>query len=84
MLRLGHISFFGIAFLNLAYAQSLFLSDNTQASTAASWLLLCGAVAMPTVCYLAAWRRWLRHLFFFPVICLVSASAFIVFQGVTS
>ena len=84
MLRLGHVSFFGIAFLNLAYAQTLFLGGADDASVLASWLLLCGAVAMPTVCYLAAWRRGLRHLFFIPVICLLFASGLVVFQGVLS
>ena len=84
MLRLGHISFFGIAFLNLAYAQTLFLRGAESASPLASWLLIGGAVAMPTVCYLSAWRRGCRQLFFIPVVCLLSAAGVIGLQGVVS
>lgn len=82
MLRLGHISFFGIAFLNLAYAQTLFLRGADTASTPASWLLICGAIAMPTVCYLSAWQRSFRHLFFIPVVCLVFSAGSVLIQGV--
>ncbi len=84
MLRLGHISFFGIAFLNLAYAQTLFVSGPGIESAPASWLFLCGAVAMPAVCYLAAWRKGFRHLFFIPVVSLLSAAGLVVYQGVLS
>ena len=84
MLRLGHISFFGIAFLNLAYAQTIFVSGPDVASTPASWSLLCGAVAMPAVCYLAAWRKDFRHLFFIPVVSLLSAAGLVVSQGALS
>lgn len=82
MLRLGHISFFGIAFLNLAYAQTLFLSGAGTGAAAVTWLLLTGAVAMPAVCFLAAWRRTLRHLFAVPVVALVAAAGLVAFQGV--
>ena len=84
MLRLGHISFFGIAFLNLAYAQTLFLRGDAAASALATWFLIGGAVAMPAVCFLSAWQRRFRHLFFIPVVCLLTAAGAIVFQGVAS
>ena len=84
MLRLGHISFFGIAFLNLAYAQTLFLAGPGTGSAAVSGFLIAGAVAMPSVCFLAAWRRGFRHLFFVPVVCLLSATGLIAIQGVLS
>ena len=78
MLRLGHISFFGIAFLNLAYANALYLLGDKQPATLPSVLLIAGAVLMPAVCYLAAWHKPLRHLFFLPVLSLLgAASAFI-------
>ena len=54
MLRLGHISFFGIAFLNLAYANTLHLLGGERPTLAPSILLIAGAVLMPAVCYLAA------------------------------
>jgi hypothetical protein len=66
--RLGHISFFGLALVNFCFAF-------TQAvmPLAASWSslamvsFLLGAATMPTVCFLSAWRKPFRHLFFIPV-----------------
>jgi len=72
--RLGHISFFGVAFLNLAYADSVRLFGAARDVPLASVLLVAGAVLMPLVCYLAAWRKPLRHLFPLPVLCLVGAA----------
>jgi len=68
--RLAHISFFGIGFINLGYA----LSIRTFALPATFWssrLLVMGAISMPLVCYLAAWKQPIRHLFFIPVVSLV-------------
>jgi hypothetical protein len=76
LLRLGHISLFGLAFVNLAYASTADRMGWTPG--AASALLVAGAVLMPAVCGLAAWRRPLRHLFFLPVGCLVAGAALVV------
>ena len=84
MLRLGHISFFGIAFLNLAYANALYLLGETHPATLPSMLLIAGAVLMPTVCYLAAWHKPLRHLFFLPVLSLLGAASAIIGGGALS
>lgn len=73
LLRLGHISFFGIAFLNLAFANTVSLAGAaTPAFTA--WSLVAGAVLMPAICFLAAWRPGFRHLFFLPVVTLISGA----------
>jgi hypothetical protein len=37
-------------------------------------LLVAGAVLMPLVCYLAAWKKPLRHLFPLPVLSLLGAT----------
>lgn len=66
MIRLAHISFFGIGLLNLAFgltARTLSLDDGLGYS---SFLLIVGAIAMPAVCYLSAWRPLFRNLFFLP------------------
>ena len=64
LIRLGHISFFGIGFMNLGMGlTSTVLGIETQA---ASSLMLVGAVMMPTVCYLSAFKPIIRHLFFIP------------------
>jgi hypothetical protein len=76
MIRLGHISFFGIALLNVAfyvtcllvYADSWILPRGI-----AGWALLVAAAAMPTVCFLAAWRKPMRQLFFVPVLGVTAA-----------
>ena len=74
MLRLGHVSFFGIAFLNLAFANTLHLLGGMHNAELPSLLLIAGAVLMPTVCYLAAWNKPLRHLFIVPVASLLGAA----------
>jgi hypothetical protein len=68
LVRLGHISFFGLGLVNLNFAFSataLHLRGNCL--TLASFSLLVGAVTMPICCFLAAWRKQLRHLFPIPV-----------------
>ena len=64
LIRLAHISFFGIGFLNLGMG----LTNKVLGveSPAASILMIVGAIAMPTVCYASAFRPVFRHLFFIP------------------
>lgn len=83
LMRLGHISFFGIAFLNLAYANSVVLLGAASHVPLASGLLLAGAVLMPLVCYLAAWRKPLRHLFALPVLSLLGAAVAFIAGGLS-
>jgi hypothetical protein len=66
MIRLAHIAFFGIGFINLSFfltAKALGLDAGLET---ASHLLVLGAVAMPLVCYLSAWKVFFCHLFFVP------------------
>lgn len=74
LMRLGHISFFGIAFLNLAYVNTVHLLGPASHVPLASTLLIAGAILMPLVCYLAAWKKPLRHLFPLPVLSLLGAA----------
>ena len=64
LIRLAHISFFGIGFLNLGMG----LTNKVLGveSPVASILMIVGAIAMPTVCYASAFRPVFRHLFFIP------------------
>jgi len=64
LIRLGHISFFGIGFLNMGMGLTGRLLG--VESSVASTLMLVGAVAMPAVCYASAFRPAFRHLFFIP------------------
>src|SRR5215469_17078279 len=64
LMRLGHISFFGLGFLNLVFAATsaqLYLRGDYFAM--ASCALVIGAVTMPLCCFLSAWQKPLRHLF---------------------
>ena len=81
MLRLGHISCFGIAFLNFAFAVTLMAAAKPLHAWA-SPLLLAGAILMPAVCVLAAWKKALRHMFPLPVVCLAGAVTLIIGSGV--
>lgn len=67
LIRLGHISFFGIGLLNLGFALTVrSLEMDPGALETASWLFILGLVTMPLVCYLSAWKMTFRHLFFVP------------------
>src|SRR5947199_9495358 len=67
MMRLGHISFFGTGFLNLAFvlsAEHLHLSEPPPVASAG---FLLGAISMPLLCFLPAWRPPLQPLLFIAV-----------------
>lgn len=66
--RLGHISFFGIALVNATFALTQHLTPLEPAfARVAMAAFITGAVTMPLVCFLTAWRKPWRHLFFLPV-----------------
>lgn len=66
--RLGHISFFGLALVNFCFAFTQSVTPLAAPwSVIALWSFITGAATMPTVCFLSAWRKPFRHLFFIPV-----------------
>ncbi|MCB1078061.1 MAG: hypothetical protein KDM64_09565 [Verrucomicrobiae bacterium] len=72
LVRLGHISFFGLGLLQLGYGLTLASGQVTQTSGS---LALGGTVAfivaqatMPLFCFLTAWRKPCRHGFPVPVL----------------
>ncbi len=82
MLRLGHISFFGLAFLDLAFLDSInYLKLSPQDCVWSSRLILIGMVSMPSVCYLSALKNEFRHLFFIPVASLLFAVGIFLFEA---
>lgn len=82
MVRLGHISFFGTGFLNLAFVLSVDHLRLEHAPRIASAAFVIGALSMPTVCFLSAWRETFRHLFFIPVASLIVAAGDFLLRGV--
>lgn len=75
MVRLGHVAFFGIGFLNLGFALTAQSLDLETGLTLTSALLIVGAVTMPVVCYLSAYRKGFRQLFALPALSLTVALA---------
>lgn len=75
LIRLGHISFFGIGLLNLAFALTARAVGLDSGLAVPSALFLIGAATMPLVCYLSAWRVIFRHLFFVPALSVTSGVA---------
>ena len=81
MIRLGHISFFGLAFINLSFALSVKVYSIYFGDQLISYLFIIGAVSMPIVCFLSAYKKNFRHLFFIPVVSLVSGVVYFIFGG---
>lgn len=72
--RLGHISFFGLGFVNILFGLTVATLHMTEPPLLplASRCLLVGAAAMPACCFLSAWRKPFRHLFPVPVGCVLT------------
>ena len=71
LIRLGHISFFGLGLLNILFGlTSAVIHLHGPGQRIASPALIVGAIAMPACCFLSAWKKPLRHLFPIPVIAV--------------
>lgn len=78
MMRLGHIACFGLGLINILYALSAATLPPSSAAAAGSVLLVIGMITMPLNCFLSAWKKPFRHLFFIPagsttiaIVCLL-------------
>jgi hypothetical protein len=79
LLRLGHVSFFGLGFVNVLFALTapqLRLGPGVLAL--AAWSLVVGGVTMPICCALMAWRKAFQPLFGLPVTTLLLGAAITV------
>ena len=71
LVRLGHISFFGLGFVNVLYALSVAAAPiPASLARAAGPAFVAGLVSMPLCCFLTAWRKPMRILFPVPVLSL--------------
>mgnify|MGYP001553950551 FL=1 len=71
LVRLGHVAFFGLGILNVMFALTLQVTGvELRYPALASISLIAGAVLMPLVCFLSAWKQPFRHLFALPVVCV--------------
>ena len=79
LIRLGHISFFGLGLLNALFALTIAVIQVPELpGRLASIGLLIGAITMPLCCFASAWRKPLRFLFPIPVTSLLGAVSLIV------
>jgi hypothetical protein len=83
MIRLGHISFFGIAFINLSFALSAVALGLEERVGIPSLLFVIGAVCMPLVCYLSAIKSLFRHLFFIPALSVIAGIILFVWSMIS-
>lgn len=73
LLRLGHIAFFGLGFLNLLFGLSArALPVSAPYADIAAGGFVVGAATMSLVCFLTAWREPFRHLFALPVVAVLT------------
>jgi hypothetical protein len=80
LIRLGHISFFGLALVNALFALTVALTPLPElAAHCASIGFLVGAITMPLCCFLSAWRERCRCLFPLPVGSLFAGASFVLF-----
>jgi len=73
LFRLGHIALAALGALNVVYGLSPVSPGLGAPAALPGTLLLAGAIAMPAVCFLSAWREPFRRLFPIPVVLLVAA-----------
>ncbi|TWT82290.1 hypothetical protein CA13_37520 [Planctomycetes bacterium CA13] len=69
LLRLGHIAQAALGMMNVLFSVSTPTTGLLETQIA-SWAFIIGGIAMPTVCFLTAWKKPFRHLFFIPVVAL--------------
>jgi len=82
MVRLAHISFFGIGFINLSFGLTINALDIQKSILIPLYLFIIGEITMPIVCYLAAIKKLFRHLFFIPVLSVLIATLVFVLGGI--
>jgi hypothetical protein len=81
MLRLGHISFFGLGGVNLMFFFTVqAMGMGGPLVNWASAALIIGGVAMPACCALMAWKIRLQFLFGIPVISLLAGAVLTLAQ----
>ncbi len=80
--RLGHISFFGLGFINLFFGVTQKTLDFPLTfAHLASLSFIVGAVTMPLCCFITAWKERMRHFFPIPVISVALGLIILLFGG---
>jgi hypothetical protein len=78
LLRLGHIACAALGILNVAYGLSPIPPGHGGRPQIIAAGLIVGGITMPLVCFLSAWKKSFKRLFFIPVAALMAAVALIL------
>lgn len=81
--RLGHVSFFGIGFINIMFGLSVRSLGLEEGVGVSSVLLVVGAVTMPLLCYVSAFKEVFRNLFFVPAVSVMAGIGLFVWRMLT-
>ncbi len=77
MVRMGHISFFGLGGINVLFAlsagwiQGQWFQAHGVPIEVASVSFIIAAVSMPVCCFVTAWKPGARFFFFVPVLSVI-------------
>ena len=77
--RLGHVSLAALGAFNVLFAFSPLPHTRVVAAASVAWV--AGAVLMPIVCFLTAWRKGFGAMFFVPVLTLTAAVVLTLLGG---
>jgi hypothetical protein len=83
ILRLGHISFFGLGLINLAFVFTARALEIEKEVYTPSILFIIGIFGMPILCYLSAIKSAFRHLFFIPTLSIIIGIADFLLKIIT-
>lgn len=82
ILRLGHIAQAALGMMNVIAGNGQ-IANGVEFPLLAQWSLIVGGISMPAVCFLSAWNPKCRHLFFIPVVSLITAAIEVLKAGPT-
>jgi hypothetical protein len=81
LLRLGHISFFGLGFINLMfYVTVAIVPLSGPLVNIASWAFVAGAITMPICCLMMMFNKRFQPVFAVPVTSLLLAGILTIWK----
>lgn len=81
ILRLGHIALAALGMMNVLVGLQQISLDQSL-TVLGQWGFVVGGISMPLVCFLSAYRKPFRHLFFIPVTSLIVGVVEILKAGI--
>ncbi len=83
MIRLAHISFFGLGFINILFGlTAIVLKFSDELIVPVSFFFMVGAITMPIVCTLTAIKKYFRLFFPLPVASIMSGLLILILNWV--